>query len=302
MEFVSINRIIAKHIRDIGDDIHEIDLIEWIGEALGFMNVPSLQEHAIMFSEVKGFHVDVPKHFQKVLQIAMYTDWKKDINPKCEDIVNSLKKENKCDCDKIFTDCGEQDDITPDYRVYFDLKWEYEPFEEISCFKEKWVPVRLAQSTFFKTVVCENDKFIPHGNVPMYTIVGGIGSSQKLRFSFKEGYVVMSYYRTAISKDGYPLIPDDIHVITAIEYYIQWKMSERLAWSGREGFQSISQQKYQMWLKYCNQAICTANMPKSLDEWKNLMDNSLHLIPNLNKYESFFGNYYNLERDGGKQR
>lgn len=302
MEFTSINRIISKHIRDIGDEINESDIIEWIGEALEFMKVPSLQEEAIAFMEVNNHHANVPKHFQKVLQIAMFEDWQRKVSPRCDEIMKCLKEEKKCDCQKVTTECGEQDDITPDYRVYFDLKWEYDPLDRGHLFKSKWRPVRLAQSTFFRTVVCEDDEFMPHGNVPLYTIVGGIGADQKLRFSFKDGYICLSYYRNAIDEDGYPLIPDDVHVITAIEYYIQWKESERLAWAGREGFQGISQNKYQMWMKYCNQAICSANMPKSLDEWKNLMDNSLHLIPNLNKYGHFFGNYYDFSTHGTRHR
>ena len=302
MEFTSINRVISKNLRDIGAEINESDILEWIGEALEFMRVPSLQEEAIMFSEVSGHHTNVPKHFQKVLQIALYKDWQRKVDPTCECIIKDLKKEKDCGCDKVVNDCGEPEPVTPDYKPHFDLKWEYQPFIQSDLFLRKMIPVRLAQSTFFRTVVCEDDEFVAHGNVPLYTIVGGVGSEQKLRFSFKDGYIAMAYYRNALDNDGYPMIPDDIHVITAIEYYIQWKEAERMAWAGREGFQSLAQQKYQMWMKYCNQAICSANMPKSLDEWQNLMDNSIHLIPNLNKYNHFFGNYYDFTRHGTRHR
>lgn len=63
-----------------------------------------------------------------------------------------------------------------------------------------------------------------------YTLVG-----DKIRTSFKEGSIAISYYRQKVDEEtGYPLIPDDYSIITAITMYITMKYMGRLWYMGRK--------------------------------------------------------------------
>ena len=76
-EYTSVDTIFAKFSRDLrGTDLHESDIIEWIGEALGFMNVVEIQEEAIAFIEVKNHKAELPNNFKSVIQVAKYNGWK----------------------------------------------------------------------------------------------------------------------------------------------------------------------------------------------------------------------------------
>ena len=88
---------------------------------------------------------------------------------------------------------------------------------------------------------------------------------------------------------GYPVIPDEIEFITAITYYIKWKMAERLRWSGREGFNLEAQDAEQKWMKYMRMALNKMKMPKGIDQHQNMLEQTFYLIPNHRKYYGFFG-------------
>ena len=54
MTYTTVDRVLSKFHRDLrGAEINESDAIEWIGEALGFLQVYQVQEEAVAFLEVK---------------------------------------------------------------------------------------------------------------------------------------------------------------------------------------------------------------------------------------------------------
>ena len=75
-DYTSVDTIFAKFSRDLrGTDLHESDVIEWIGEALGFLKIAEMHEEAIAFLEVKNHVVEVPTNFHAVIQVAKYNNW-----------------------------------------------------------------------------------------------------------------------------------------------------------------------------------------------------------------------------------
>lgn len=308
--YTSIETIFAKFSRDLRDtDLHEGDLIEWTAEALEFLKVAEIQQEAVFFGEVKNHTVEVPLGFQSVIQVAKYNNWKgpdKELAP-CAvvDCKSTIDFDNR-DCSNnrgVITDCRGglliNDDDIAYYRPYFDLQWEFGAWSSSSYYKNKFSPVKLANHSFFNSVVCkETDskmKEIYDSSTDEYTIAGGY-PNMSLRFSFKEGYIAMAYLRSAIdSETGYPLIPDDISHITAITYYIRWKMAERLRWSGREGFVQEARDAEEHWLKYVRQAINKSKMPQGIDQYQNLMEQSFYLVPNHRKFSGYFGNISRFE-------
>lgn len=303
--YTSVDRIIAKFSRDLrGTDIVESDVIEWIGEALEFMKVHDMQEQAIAFLEVENHHAIIPDNFQMVIQIARNNNWSVEDKENCgvcpKDIIEDTCEPDPgnpdCGClpknDFVLTDC--QGNIIGDYEIayyrpFFDLKWEYYPWTMTRSYKRDYTPVRLADDTLYNSLVCkEKSKPIVTSNEDSYTIVGL--TEKKLRFSFKEGFVAMAYLRNALDPEtGYPLVPDQISYMTAITYYVKWKIAEQLAWNGREGFEGKADKAEQKWLKYCKQGTNWMKMPKSLDDYQDLLEQTHQLVPRHKKYYNFFG-------------
>lgn len=308
-EFTTVDRVLAKFHRDLkGTDFNESDLIEWIGEALDFLKVPQVQEEAVAFIEVKDYHADLPKCFHMILQIARNNKWsqeKKEVV--CSVLSDDDNKEEDC-CKECHTHPANKagypipldrdgkpitDYEVAYYRPFFDLQWEYNLWTNSNSYKQDYTPVRLSNNSFFNSIVCKEKNNIYNNCEDEYTIVGSI--DKKLRFSFKNGSVAVSYLKNRIDPEtGYFLIPDNISYTSAIVYYVKWKIAEWYDWSGRQGFTSIAQNSERLWLKYARQAKNFMKMPKSLDEYQNLLEQTHYLIPNHKRYYGYFGNNNDL--------
>ena len=309
--YTTVDTIFAKFSRDLrGNEVNEADMVEWIGEALSFMKVAEIQEEAVAFIEVADYKAELPCGFQSVIQVARNNNWVKNENESCvcpsNVLINSITTQEVIvdntlppePLDQPIVDCegniiGEYEMAY--YRPYFDLKYEYYGWNSSRYFKENYTPIRLANHSFFNTMVAtEQDEAIKEiynsNTTDEYTLAGGF-PNYALRFSFKEGSIALSYLRTVIDAEtGYPVIPDNILFISAITYYVKWKISERFRWEGREGSAQESRDAEEHWLKYVRQAINHIKMPHGVDQYQNIMENSLYLIPRTRKYYGFFGN------------
>lgn len=257
MEYTSVNNILSKFHRDLrGTDINESDAIEWIGEALEFLKVREIQEEDVDFIKVENYECNVPIGLQTITQIAKDND-------------STFKEEDVTDIPQNLN---------------------YNTWTVSNFYQKRFTPVRLANHSFFKSVVCkEKDMSVYESCNDEYTIVGTV--DRKLRFSFKTGVIALAYVRNAIDKEtGYPLVPDNISYTTAITYYIKWKIAQRMEWSGREGYSRLAQDSERLWLKYCQQGKNYMKMPKTLDQYQNMLESSHHLIPKHNRYYNYFGN------------
>lgn len=297
LQYTTVDRVLSKFHRDLrGTDINESDVIEWIGEALDFMKTPGIQEESVAFIKVKDYHAELPLGFQMVLQMAKYNSDEKEPCEDCEEEVIVVEPEPEpdlscpdcCGTKNLIDYFFNQNDTS--YRPYFDMQWQYIPWTTSHYFKESFRPIRLSNHTLFNTLVCKEKKLYDnYYKGEEYTIVGTV--EKKLRFSFREGFVALAYLKTATDKEnGYPLVPDSISHITAITYYIKWKIAEWYQWSGREGSNLLAQDNERKWLKYKKQATNWTKMPKSIDDYQDLLEQSHYLIPNHKKYYGFFGN------------
>lgn len=176
------------------------------------------------------------------------------------------------------------------YRPYFDMTINYSSFTRSNFYQDNFTPVRLSDHTFFNTLVCkEIDQSPYHSSIDEYTIIGNVES--KLRFSFQDGYIAIAYNKNAIDKEtGYPLIPDHTETIVAIGYYVQWKMAQRLNWDNRDGSAGLMADKERLWLKYVGQATSDLTMPKTIDEYQNIVEATHYLTSRKDEYYNYFGN------------
>lgn len=95
--YTSINTILARFNRNLKDNsVSEMDLIEWIGEAMGFMKMPEIQEEAVAFMIVENHQCDIPQGLQAVIQIAKNRYWQE------EDCLDVCKTECSQEIEKRF--------------------------------------------------------------------------------------------------------------------------------------------------------------------------------------------------------
>jgi hypothetical protein len=306
MKYTSIDRILAKLNRDIGS-FNEDDAIEWIGEALEFMETARSLQDSVAFIEVKNHEAILPNYFQSLIQIARYNGWdkslanslcapKKILEEKCQ---NDFKYGKRPDCgcyeegspkpDYIVLDCEGKPLVDYDlayYRPYFDLQWEYHPFTLSTFYRSKFTPVRPAGSNFF-VVGHEQKEYnqIYQHSTDEFSVV-----MDSIRFSFKEGLVAVAYKKTVIDEDsGYPMIPDSISHLTAITHYIRMMLAQKDMDKGREGAIGRYDRATQKWQWYCKQAKNKDMIPKGDAEYQQLVDQFNTLLPRQNQYNKFFG-------------
>tara|TARA_R110000851_G_scaffold97156_11_gene210710 strand:- start:3567 stop:4451 length:885 start_codon:yes stop_codon:yes gene_type:complete len=275
INYVSIDRIFSKINRDIkGTETNETDVIEWIGEALEFLKVPQILVEDVAFLTVSDYHVEMPENLHMITQIARNNTYDSTVpTEECEEIEEEISTEDSCAVEEA-VDLG---------------LWSYTIWTSGEEYRKNYSPVRLATGSFFNNIVCkEKDESLYTTCEDEYTIVGEI--DKLLRFNFIEGQIAVSYLRNTVDESGYPLIPDNISYITAIVYYLKWKIAEWYEWSGREGWSAKAEKAEARWIKYSRQGKNFMKMPKTLDEHQNLLEQTHYLIPNHKRYYEYFGN------------
>lgn len=313
-QYVSLDTILAKYLRDFkGLEFNEDELIEWSGEALGYMKMAGISEEVVEFVEVRNHQAAIPTGLQYIIQIAKKNDWDMTEPIACDpsqtivdDFVQVL---DTCtgDCLDSWTNqlvpINCYGEIVGDYEVayyrpYPNLQYEYLGWANTRTTRMGWSNVRLANNVFFSSIVCrttENEddlqKLVSNDNGFEYTIV-----ADQLRFSFKEGLVAIAYLRQKTDKEtGYPLIPDDESAKAAITYYLGWKTKEREGWNHREGAMQLAQLAEAKWLKYIKQFRNKVKMPFGIDQYEDLMEQSNYVLPRNKRYYGFFGKLGKME-------
>jgi hypothetical protein len=276
INYVSIDRVFSKLTRDLkGTEVNETDVIEWIGEALDFLKVPQVLVEDVAFLTLSDYHVEMPENLHMITQIARNNDFDSTsaVTSTFTPAVEEEEEEETCEATEAFN-LG---------------VWTYSNWTSHKDFKKNYTPVRLATGSFFNSIVCkEKDESLYSNCADEYTIVGE--TDKLLRFNFIEGQVAVSYLRNTVDDLGYPLVPDNISYISAIVYYIKWKLAEMYEWAGRDGWASKAEKAEARWSKYARQAKNFMKMPKTLDQYQNMLEQTHYLIPNHKRYYEYFGN------------
>lgn len=310
--YTTIDVIFSKFSRNLKqEDIDEDDIIEWVGEALGFMELSETLEESIAFIEVENHTAILPTGLKYVIQVVRNNDFKKDSitdqltnlsliqNP--EGNPNLIHNEDgSTELDGVVITDSQGKILNTEYaiayyRPYFDLRYKYDAWNSLRKSNRGLSVVRLSTNTLFNSIVCSEVDYNPTCCKDEYTITN-IGTDKVIRTSFNSGQIVVPFLRQALDENGMPLIPDTSSHINAIFYYVKWQLAESYRWSGREGFAKEAEDSEQKWLKYIRQANNKAKMPKGVDGYQNLMEQSSYLIPKYNRYNSMFGGMNKMEK------
>jgi hypothetical protein len=298
MEFVSIDRIFSKLIRDTPlTDPNESDILEWTGEALEFINAIKAKQEAIAFMVVSNYQCDVPSNLHNIIQIARNNFYETEVTDGSITEVLNPEVDIPIALDENGMPVNAYDIAY--YRPYFDLQYEYSLWRSNSTFQRCYSPVRLTNHSFFNSIVCSEDDTdcgitggeLYHNTQNEYTIIDG----KVLRFNFPSGLVAISYLRNRLDENGAPMIPDDISFTSAIIAYIMMRHFKREFYLGREGASQKVQLSQQDWNWYVKQASTKSLIPNGIDELQNLVEQRNYLIPRRNAYANYFGNLNNRE-------
>lgn len=111
--------------------------------------------------------------------------------------------------------------------------------------------------------------------------------ADKIKTSFNEGKVCLSYMAFPIDDECYPMVPDDISFKEAMFWYVYKKM---LLGNMNPSVNGIGYEYADMqWKYYCTQARNNANYP-DIDQYESFLDQWVRLIPNINRHSEGFGN------------
>lgn len=277
-QFVTADTILAKYSRDFrGLGINVDDAIEWIGESLGFMKIASASEEALVFLEVKDYQVEIPKGLHYIIQIARKSDWVKEDSAIIQEVIMN----------ELIPSSNSQIGDLPKYTPNFSFPFKYASWNSSSYARKSYVPVTLADASFFGSLVCQipEAEGLYTAHADEYTVV-----QDALRFNFKEGFIAVAYLRQMVDcETGYPMVPDDESAKAAITYYLGWKFKENECWNHREGACQLAERAESRWLKYIKQFKNKAKMPTGADQYQNLMEQHSYLVPNRKRYYGFFG-------------
>jgi len=163
---------------------------------------------------------------------------------------------------------------------------------QIPCNLHKIISVSRFNNNFFSPLVKDtSNRATNHGclakvgvnsvNVDTYEVKRGF-----IYFDFEEGDIELNFSAIAVDEDGYPMIPDNVSVIKAIEaaikvshYTVKFDMgdiSERVL--------NKAEQEY-AW--YIGQAQTSLIMP-DVDEMESIKNSLIRLTHNLNEHNTGF--------------
>lgn len=254
--YVKVDRIfsmLTNERRTI--QISDLDIVDWIDLALSFMAVPEIQEEKVAFIKIENYQGAIPKKFQIALEVFKYNNSVTECN---KEVPKEPTKEETVDC---LISCLSRD------NPQFSIDWKCQPWMNSNYCTRNFGRLTLANNSLFGSLVCKRDEIQYDYCGGKYTIEGVY--EKKLVTSFKDGVAALAYYSTAVDPEtGYPMIPDAPEYITAILYFIKWKISEISFWESRQGSSTQVEYYERKWLKYIKQAK-NSRIYQTVDELYN---------------------------------
>lgn len=261
-------------------------------------------EERVCFTEVVDRRGPIPPGCRFLVQLARNNNWSPkwrtekvcgygsaymrdvyyDPNAVCPAAIEAEAiNEGCCECPQ--TDCNgclinPQDKIW--YRPFFDQLYMASQWIGSSYYKNNYTPIRLANHTFFNTLV------FPEYDLPYvedeYNVVG-----EELLFNFKEGSIAISYLGVRLDEKMRPMVPDSQEFFQAFRAYVAMvKANIRYEVDPTAENYRFSEVKKDDWQWYCGQAKTYAFKPKTIDERQNIAMANQHLIKQ-NSYFNMFG-------------
>lgn len=141
----------------------------------------------------------------------------------------------------------------------------------------------MTRPTFNGSLIGNNTKEILNNR---FTINDVNITNNMITAAIPQGELLLQYLAIPIDEDNLPMVPDDSSFRNALFWKIVYQLSIR-GYEFRNPQLKDIQFTRSMWLKYCNQARASANMPDP-DMYERLKNNWLRLVPDVDQYRKLF--------------
>lgn len=294
--YISINTVIARIKQNpfIKEDFNKVTAINLVSQAMRLLNVKDIMEHAVELIDIYSYKGEIPEGLKRVVQTAfrLGRDFKMDTvcnNNCCESTLNTVNEQSNYTVD--ITDYNCKQDCN---KIIIEKKF-YE--------RKSYLPVinildNYSASVNFKPI------YPSVNNFGLYSFDAGLNrdydsnkynehsyiiDEYNIQTSFKEGQLLMSFFRTPLDDEGYPLIVNDEYVIQVCEKYYYYKVAYWKLLSGTEPniaqiYTKLEQEFYD------SLAAAKAKIKMPNKEQLQLGHKYMNtLIPNENKFNNYFG-------------
>lgn len=249
-----IDRVIDKIRRDLGlgeDEIPYIDFIEWIADALQHIGAYYQFQEKECTILIDNFEGALPCDFYKPIRMLQGCD----IQPGEGGFYGGTLQ-------SYLASIGVDFDNLPAYFKYHTLA-----VQGLS---------KPANNTVVGDGLQFNKNLIGNPTSNKFTTRDYNLNFNKLTTAFRYGVIHLQYLAFPVDEKGWPLVPDDVSYRDALF----WKVAYHLCIRNPANFKNPRMQDLeycrQQWLKYCNQARASANMP-DLAMYERLKNNWLRL-------------------------
>ncbi len=253
-KFIPIDGIIEKIYRDtqMSTTVDPSDVAEWVGEAIQLIGVPAHLRNRVAKMTIKDGKGELPCDLYNIIQVREY-DSKTPMRSSTNTFHRHFKRNDTPDNDPTI-DKGLYSD-----RAYDDVEGIYD---------NSGLRVESGSNTNSGDLTYEvNDNWI----FP----------------NFESGTIEMAYKAFPVSDStGFPLIPDEISIKKAVEYYVRCHINH-IEW--RKGVLNDKVYQKEEQERHWYMAKAQTRIP-TYDEMETLKNNHIRLIPKINHWEDFFEN------------
>lgn len=288
------------------------DAVEWIGEALEHIGAGAHVETRGCIIDVKDFKANLPPDVYYINQVSI-NEVKGITDPALDSQLQTAVAEmNAAARVTKETDTAFRSTISDDATVYINAT-AAEELKKIQSGLSREVQTAMVRLETYARSYYDRNEQTPLAycttNFPDALHCDSCVNKQaqtkhcyyiekdRIKTSFKEGKVCLSYTGFATDADCYPLIPDDISYKEATFWYVYKQMLlGGVHDSSKNGIDyNFADQK---WKYYCTQARNDAKYP-DIDRYESFMNQWVRLVPRINVHDDGFetlGDRENLYR------
>ena len=280
-QYVSINTLMSKIVRDIGPDTHlrYSAIKEWVGEMIQKLAVAPILIRKNDKIDVVNHRAEKPCDLYYTICLT-YNDCKLRYGA---DIRNHTTNRT------FGIGTSEEDLSIPESRIFasnYDLIYNFDDDGNLTKTNINPSPVN-----FMYNVSDDIDV-----GAPYYYIEG-----DWYKFSFEatttDKQVEVDYYAYYTDDNNFPMIPDNTYFMEACHYYVLYKMvgsgHTHPIFKGRQGLFDLKQ----LWEEQFQRARGTINMPH-LEQLNQYYNSYVKLFPNIHELDHYRNNIEAMNNEG----
>lgn len=295
--YVSVNTVIARIKQNpyIKEDFNKITTINLIGQALRLMSIKEVLEHSIELIDIYNYKGDIPNGLKQIVQSGYRIGREFTLNNQCNATSCDYTLQPISSDTNTYTitnagDCVNGNCNTIVIQKKFYERTSYMPNVNLMdnhTIKSTFKPIYPSTNNFGLYVFSKNlnknynsDRTEEHAYVV---------TEEFIETSFKHGQLIISFLKTPMDNEGYPLVPNDEFVLQCCEKYYYYK---NIGWKLLSGIEPNLANLYVKLEQEFNDSLARVKGKAKMPNREQLQlghKNMNTLLPNDNKFNNYFG-------------